>query len=166
MCTTETGGGVSRSCSSARRRTSRRRRADHGLRVEVDDEQRLLEPRRPRDHLALVVEHHGVAVEDQLVLAADRVAQRDEARVVARAGDEHLLALAVLVEVERRRRDVQQQLRAGEREVGRGRARLPDVLADRHARERLAVLEQEQVAPLREVARLVEDAVVGRKRLR
>ena len=165
MCTTETG---RRRLALLLERTSTnvaQAPCDHGLRVEIDDEQCFLEPRRPRDHLALVVEHHGVAVEDQLVLAADRVAQRDEARVVARAGNQHLLALAVLVEVERRRRDVQQQLRTGEGEVGRGRSRLPDVLADRHTRERLAVLEQEQVAPLSEVARLIEDAVVRQEAL-
>ena len=64
--------------------------------------------------------------------------ERDEARRVARALLEHLLALALLADVERRRRDVDEQLRAGQREVGRGRARLPHVLADRHADERLA----------------------------
>ena len=101
-----------------------------------------------------------MAVEDQLVLAADRVAERDEARVVARADAQHLLALAVLADVERRGRDVGDELRAGEREVGRGRAGLPDVLADRRADQDVAEAQQEQVAAGREVAVLVEDAVV------
>src|SRR5207244_13339264 len=39
-------------------------------------------------------------------------------------------------------------------------ARLPEVLADRRADQGLAVLEQKQVASRREVAVLVEDAVV------
>ena len=121
-------------------------------------------PARAR-HLALVVDHDRVAVEDQLVLPADRVAERDEARVVARADAQHLLALAVLADVERRRRDVRDQLRAGEREVGRRRPGLPDVLADRRPDEHLAEAEQEQVAAGREVAVLVEDAVVRQEAL-
>ena len=82
-----------------------------------------------------------MAVEDQLVLPADRVAEGDEARVVACAGGEHLLALAVAVDVERRGGDVGEQLGAREGEVGRGWAGLPEVLADRRPDERLAVLE-------------------------
>ena len=149
-----------RSRASARRRTSRRRRADRRDGIDVDDEQLLLEAGGARDHLAFVVEHDRVAVEDQLVLPADRVAERDEARVVARAHLQHLLALAVLADVERRRGDVRDQLRAGEREIGRRRSRLPDVLADRRADEHVAEAQQEQVVARREVAVLVEDAVV------
>ena len=106
-----------------------------------------------------------MAVEDQLVLAAHRVAERDEAGVVSRARDEHLLALVGAADVERRRRDVDEQLRAGQREVGRGWARLPHVLADSRPDERLAVLEQNQVATRCEVAVLVEDAVVRQEAL-
>ena len=40
-----------------------------------------------------MVEHERVAVEDQLVLAADEVAEGDGGEVVARALDEHPLAL-------------------------------------------------------------------------
>src|SRR5262249_15185690 len=111
---------------------------DRRHRVYVDHEQRLLEPRRTRHELALVGDQDGVAVEDQLVLAADRVAERDEARIVARTHAQHLLALAVLADVERRGGDVRDELGAGECEVGGRRAGLPDVLADRRADERLA----------------------------
>ena len=45
----------------------------------------LRELRRAGDHAALVVDDHGVPVEDQLVLAADEVAERDGAEVVLRA---------------------------------------------------------------------------------
>ena len=68
-------------------------------------------------------------------------------------------------DVERRGRDVGQQLRAGQREVGRRRPRLPHVLADGRADERAAELEQQQVARGREVAVLVEDAVVRQEAL-
>ena len=104
-----------------------------------------------------------MAVEDELVLAADEVAERDVGSVVARARDEHLLAVLGLADVEGRRGEVDEQRRAGEREIGRRRARLPDVLADRRADEHLAHLEQQELAPGREVAVLVEDAVVGQE---
>ena len=160
-----TSGAASRSLSSERRRTSRSRRPTRLLGLDVDDEQRLLEPRRAREHLALVVEHDRVPVEDELVLPADGVDEGDVADVVARAGRKHLLSLALLADVERRRGDVDEELRAREREVGRGRAGLPDVLADGRPDQGVAVLEQEEVAPRREVAMLVEDAVVGEEAL-
>ena len=102
-------------------------------RLDVDQHERLLEAGRAREHRSLVVDHERVAVEDQLVLPADGVAERDVRRRVARARAEHLLALAVAQQMERRRGDVHDQLRAGEREIGGGRPRLPHVLADRHA---------------------------------
>ena len=134
--------------------------ADRLLGLDVDHEQRLFEPGRAREHLALVIEHDGVSVEDELVLAADGVDEGDVADVVSRAGRKHLLALPLLADVERRGGDVDEELRAREREVGCGRAGLPHVLADGRPDQRIAVLEQEEVAPRREVAVLVEDAVV------
>ena len=74
---------------------------DRHRRLDVDDQQRLLEPGRPREHLAVVVQHDGVPVEDELVLAADRVDEGDEGDVVARPRGKHLLALTLLAEVER-----------------------------------------------------------------
>ena len=138
---------------------------DDRRRIDVDDEQRLLEAGRPREHRALVVEHDRVAVEEELVLPADGVAERDVRGVVARADAEHLLALAILAEMERRRRDVHEQLRAGEREIGGRRPRLPHVLADRHADDHVTMLEQEELVAGREVAHLVEDAVVRQEPL-
>ena len=104
-------------------------------------------------------------VEDQLVLAANRVAERDETRVVARACDEHLFALAFLSDVIRRSGDVREQLRAAEREIRRRRSGLPHVLADGRTDQRLAELQQDQVASRSEVAVLVEDAVVREEAL-
>ena len=86
-------------------------------------------------------------VEDELVLAPDGVHERDPADVVARAHGEHLLSLPPLAEVEGRGRDVRDHVRPGEREVGRRRARLPDVLADRRPDERLTEPEQESSRP-------------------
>ena len=118
--------------------------ADRLARVEVDDEQRLLEPRRAGEHLPLVVEHDRVPVEEQLVLAADEVAEGEVGRVVPRPRDQHLLAVLGLADEVRRGGEVDEQLRAGEREVGGGRPRLPDVLADRRPDQDLAVPEQDQ----------------------
>ncbi len=135
------------------------------MRVDVADEQRFLEAGRAGQHLALVVEDERVPVEDQLVLPADGVAEGDEAEVVARALDEHLLAVALLADVEGRGGEVDEQLRAREREVGGGRARLPHVLADGRAEQAVAEPDEDEVAPGREVAVLVEDAVVGEEAL-
>ncbi len=133
--------------------------------IDVDDQERLFEPGRTGDDLALVVQHHRVSVEDELVLAPDCIHERDVTHVVARASGQHLLALAFLADVERRGRDVRDQLCAREGEVGRGRTRLPDVLADGGADEHVAVLEQDEVAAGGEVAVLVEHAVVRQEAL-
>jgi hypothetical protein len=115
--------------------------------------------------VALLVEDERVAVEDQLVLPSDGVAESDEARVVAGAGGEHLPALAIPADVERRSGDVGQQLRPGQRQVGGGRARLPHVLADGRPDQRAAELEEQAVARGREVAVFVEDPVVRQEPL-
>ena len=101
------------------------------LQVDCAERQRLDELRRARQHVALVVDHDRVPVEDQLVLAADAVAERDRAEVVARALDEHRLALAALAGEVGRGRRVDDQRRAGERLRGGRRPGRPDVLADR-----------------------------------
>ena len=83
---------------------------DRVRRLHVDDEQVLLEPGRPCDHLAGFVEDDRVPVEDELVLAADEVAEGEVGARVTRPGDEHLLALLGLADVVRRRREVHDEL--------------------------------------------------------
>ena len=95
-----------------------------------------------------MVEHERVAVEDELVLAADERAEGDRAEVVAGALGEHPLALEALAGVVGRGGDVDDQRRAGARLVGGGRAGLPDVLADRQAELVLAELDQRRPSPL------------------
>ena len=101
-----------------------------------------------------------MAVEEELVLAADEVAEREVGGVVACPRHQHLLAVLRLADVVRRGGEVDEQLGARQGEVGRGRARLPDVLADRRPDQGLAEPQQQQLAAGREVAVLVEDAVV------
>ena len=156
------GSSTATGCSEPERRRRRRRGqrslelpaphvaqppADGLRRVDVDHQQRFLEPGRTGNHLSLVVEHDGVTVENELVLAADEVAERDVHRVVARARHEHLLAVLGLADVERRGGEVDEQGRARECEIGRRRPGLPDVLADGRPDEDLAELEQQQLAP-------------------
>ncbi len=129
-------------------------------RLDVDDEELLGEPGRAGDDLTGVVDHDRVPVEDELVLAADEVAEGEERAGVASPRDEHLLAVLGLPHVERRRGQVDDELRAREGEVGGRRARLPDVLADRDADRSLTHAQKHEVAALGEVAVLVEDAVV------
>ena len=107
-----------------------------------------------------MVDQQRVAVEDQLVLAADEVAERDGGQVVAGALDQHPLALDALARVVRGRGRVEDQHRAGERLVGGRRAGRPDVLADRQAEARAAEVEHRAALADLEVALLVEHAVV------
>ncbi len=101
-----------------------------------------------------------MSVEDELVLTPHEVAEGEVRARVAGSCDEHLLALLGLADVERRCREVHDQLRPGEREIRLGWPGLPDVLADRDADGRLPELQDDQVASFGEVAVLVEDAVV------
>ncbi len=86
-----------------------------GRGIDVGDQQCLLERRGARDDLAVLVDHERVTVEDELVLTPDGVDERDPAHVVASARRQHLLALAPLPEVERRRGHVRDYMGAGER---------------------------------------------------
>ena len=73
-------------------RVAEARRGDRA-RVDRAERERLLELGRAGDHLAVLVDREAVAVEDQLVLAADRVHEHHGGEVVHGALDEHALAL-------------------------------------------------------------------------
>ena len=92
-------------------------RGHRRLQVDVGEHEPLGELRPAREHRALVVDHQRVAVEHELVLAADEVAEGDRAEVVARALDDHALALEALARVVGRGREVDDQRRAGQRLV-------------------------------------------------
>ena len=139
--------------------------SQRGRGVDLDDEESLLEGGCTGHHASLLVEDEAVPVEDELVLAPDRVYERDPAGVVPGAGREHLFSLFALAHVEGGSRDVRDDVRAGEGELGRGRTRLPDVLAHRGADERLTAPEEEEVPSWVEVAVLVEDSVVREEAL-
>ena len=115
----------------------------------------------PGHGLARGVDDEAVAVEDELVLAADEVAEGDRHAVGAGPLREHLLALDALAAQVGRARRVQEELRPGLRLQRAGRPRLPEVLADREPEARSAELDQLRLATGLEVADLVEDAVVG-----
>ena len=105
--------------SSARRRTSRSRRPIASLGSRSTTSSASSKPGARASDLALVVEHDRVPVEDELVLSADEVAEGEVGGVVAGPRDEHLLAVLRLADVVRRGREVDEQRRAGEREIGR-----------------------------------------------
>jgi hypothetical protein len=68
--------------------------AEHGLEVEVGDDQVLLERAGPGDRLAELVDDHRAAVEHQLVLPAHLVDERHDRDVVRRPRGHHALAVA------------------------------------------------------------------------
>ena len=115
--------------------------------------------------LAVLVDDEAVAVEDELVLAADEVAEDDVGEVVTGTLDQHALALAALAHVVRGRRDVHDHLGPGEGLLAGRRTRLPDVLADREPERRAVDAQERRAVPDLEVALLVEDAVVRQEDL-
>ncbi len=136
--------------------------AEDRLHLDVADERLLGELARPGQQLAVGVEDHRRAVEDQLVLAADLVDVDQGARGVGRPGGQHALTLGQPVGVVRRRVDVDHQLGAPRRLRGDGAGGAEGVLADRHADAHPGHLDQRRRAGAGgEVALLVEHRVVG-----
>ena len=129
--------------------------------VEVADEELLLELSRPGDHRAAGVEDEALAVEDQLVLAADEVAEGELGPVASSHGAEELLALAALAAVVRGSRGVGDQRRPFGHLGRGGRALDPAVLADGEAHPRPGDVHGSRLGAGDEVALLVEDRVVG-----
>ena len=154
----------------ARQRPGRRRGVSPGgrdrIQVEVGDDQVLVEHRALGHGLALRAEDQARAVVEHLVLAAHQVHVGDDREVVGRAGAKHAPALAGLARVVGRGRQVEQDLGAAVARLRFDRSvREPDVLADADA-ERDAIAHEYGVpAARREVAFLVEDAVVGQQML-
>ena len=132
-----------------------------GLDVDVAHQERLGELRRAGDHGAVVVDDERMAVEDELVLAADERAEGDRGEAVAGALGDHLLALAALAGLVGRGGDVEHQPRAGQRLVGHRRTGDPDVLADGEADLDSVDVDGRPAGAALEVAQLVEDPVVG-----
>ena len=122
---------------------------------------------RSRGHqLAVVVEDHGGAVEDELVLAADEVDVREGARCVGGTRGEHALALGEDAGPVRRRVDRHDELGAPVPQTTDRPERAPCVLTDRDADADAPDREETvAVAPGNEVAPLVEDAVVRKQLL-
>ena len=118
-----------------------------------------------REHLAARPEHHAVAVEDQLVLPAHRVDIGDERAVVGGALRDHLLPLHALACVVRRAVDVDQDLGAMVGLPCHRARRVPAVFADADRDPDACDLEDRAAVTDREVALLVEDAVVGQEDL-
>ena len=114
-----------------------------------------------RDQAAFRVEDHRIAVEDELVLAADGVDPGHEGVGIGGPGGDHLGSQQPLGGVVGRAVDVDQDLGAClglERDRPR---RVPGVLADADADPDAAKLEDRAAVAAPEVALLVEDAVVG-----
>ena len=127
----------------------------------------LGELRTPGQHPAVGADDHRVAVEDQLVLAADHVEVGQGAPGLCRATAHQLEAGVVLVPLVRRTVDAPAAARRRPRAAIDDRpALLPDVLADGQGHVDATDADHGQVVPGREYAVLVEDAVVGQVVLR
>ena len=107
------------------------------------------------------VHDEAAAVEDELVLGSDQVAEGDRHAVGAGAVGEHRLSLGALATQVRGARWVDDELGAGLGLEGGRRAGLPDVLADREPHAHARDVDQLRLRARLEVADLVEHAVVG-----
>ena len=133
--------------------------------LQIADDEVLGELDAPPEGLAALGDDHAVAVEDELVLAADQVAEGERGTRLHGPLLDHPLALDAPAAVVRRGRGVDDDAGAGER-LDRGRwPRIPDVLADRQPDPHPRDLDQRRSVPGLEVAALVEDAVVREQRL-
>ena len=130
--------------------------------VEIDDRQRLAELRGAGQDRTIATDDHRVAVEDQLVLAADLVDVGDRHIRLDRPLGECESSSCALAEMERRGVHVDHQIGATPTEVGDRAVGHPRVLTDRHPERNTADVEQpEGFVAGDEVPLLVEHRVVG-----
>ncbi len=129
---------------------------------DLAEQQLLLELRRAGDHCALRVDDEAVPVEDQLVLAADEVAEGEAER--RRRGRARPASLRARVPC-RGGRASPRGWRSGSAPAAAsleaGGPGAPDVLADRQADLLTGDLDRSPALARDEVALLVEDGVVG-----
>ena len=100
--------------------------------IKFDREQTFLEQRRMESERAVAIDAAGIAVEQQIVLAADQVDVQNRQTCFLCARGQHLIAFGGFVLSKWRGVDVDQQLGAGAPGGGR-RIRPPHVLADAQA---------------------------------
>ena len=120
-----------------------------------------LELRRAGEQRAVGVDDERVAVEDELVLAADHVDVGERAAGLARPPRAQLEAHVVLVALVRRPVDDHEQSGAGVAHLGDRPAVLPEVLADGERDVDAVDADHGRARARDEVAELVEHAVVG-----
>ena len=136
--------------------------AERGTDRQVADDEGLAELRSRRDEVAVVVEDHGGAVEDQLVLSADKVDVSERARCIGGPCSEHAFPLGEDAGTVRGRVDRYDELGAPLAKAAHRPHGAPCVLADSHTYADAADhKERVPAGPRNEVALLVEDAVVG-----
>ena len=134
---------------------------DPGRQVQVDDHQVFVELRSAGQQGAVRGDHHRVAVEHQLVLAADHVDVRHGRARLDGPALHQRQPHVVLVQLVGGRVDVHDQADVGPPGDRERPARLPDVLAHGERHVHPADADHPQGVAGDEVPVLVEDAVVG-----
>ena len=129
--------------------------------LQLDDEEVLRERGRPVYELAVGVHEHRAAIEDELVLAPDRVHVHDPRAGFPRTSRAHVEALRALAAVVRRAVDVDDHLGSTGVVPVERRSRGPCVLAHGQSDPSPAELDGAARSAGLEIAALVEDAVVG-----
>ena len=112
---------------------------EDALNIDVGDDQVFFKRLAARDNVAGFVDHQTVAVKDQFILPAYKIAIDQRHSIIFGARAEHAFAVLVLACMKWRGRDVDDQVRiAAERLQFRWPARIPDVFADVDADARFA----------------------------
>ena len=153
----------------------RQNRNPLGLCRHIDDHERLFEVVGAQEQVAAGVEPQRVAVEDQLVVAADLIEVEKRHAMACRVLADHVAPDGRLAHLEGTRRDVHEQVHALGRQVGdripgiepprpEGRV-VPCLLAHREAQAMALEHQRSDVLSGLEVAVFVEDVVRGQQRL-
>ena len=131
------------------------------IQSQVHDIHSLGKGRRALRHGALRIHDKGIAVKDQLVLAADQIAEHHRnAGFLDPLAYHLLLAHALLIDLVGRGIDDQQHLRTLLTRLAR-RRRVPGVLAYQNSRPYPVDVEDRRIGTRREIAFFVEYSIVG-----
>jgi hypothetical protein len=128
--------------------------------IQVDNDQLFGELPAPGDDLPPLVQGHAPAIKDEFVLSADQVAERNVDDIVGRPGSQHPLSLGALAGMVWRGRDVDHQLRPGQRLGLGGTRRVPDILTDVDADDRAVQRKNQGALANPKVTILVKDGVI------
>lgn len=130
---------------------------------QVNDQEFFLEGSRFSDNLPALIEDHGPAVEDQLILPSHQVDIGYVGRIVPGPGGKHPEAKIPFPGMKGGRRDVHDQRGPALEALGPGGVSgIPDVLADIHPDDRSPQFKNQKILPPLKIPVFIKHPVVGK----